>query len=306
MKRIICLSYVLLLCLLTSVSEASEVHVACDCDATSQCGNCNGGGNGCDTATASNGCDLLACDSLACDSLACDKSCGGTACGGECATCDGMGGCGGGCCLCKPRLFGLFAPSDHRFDNFISPMTNPVFFEDPRTLTEARFIFFNHVIPLTAGGGKAQLIAMQLRAALTDRLSIVAAKDGFITTTHPIVDDGWADVYVGLKYNLWADPCAQRLLSIGASYELPIGSSSAFQANGDGEFHLYLTGGTQIGAKSHWLSAGGVRLPVDRNDNSQSFYWSNHVDPNVAENSRGECLEDLHHPVLEVLASTKC
>lgn len=91
-------------------------------------------------------------------------------------------------------------------------MTNPVFFEDPRTLTEARFIFFHHVIPQDAGGGTAQLMAMQVRAALTDRLSIVAAKDGFVTSSHPLVDDGWADVYVGLKYNLLTDPCFQRLV----------------------------------------------------------------------------------------------
>ncbi|MCO6457020.1 MAG: hypothetical protein J5I93_17115 [Pirellulaceae bacterium] len=175
-------------------------------------------------------------------------------------------------------MFGLFAPSDHRFGRFISPMTNPVFFEDPRTLTEARFVFFHHVIPQDVGGGTAQLMAMQVRAALTERLSIVAAKDGFVTSSHPLVDDGWADVYVGLKYNLLADPCFQRLVSVGASYELPVGSRQTFQANGDGEFHIYLTGGTQIGCLSHWISGTGVRLPVDRNDNSQMWYWSNHFD----------------------------
>ena len=45
-------------------------------------------------------------------------------------------------------------------------MTNPVFFEDPRTLTEARMIFFQHKVPAAAGGGDVQLYAVQLRAAL--------------------------------------------------------------------------------------------------------------------------------------------
>lgn len=65
------------------------------------------------------------------------------------------------------KLFGIIASSDHCYDGFISPMTNPVYFEDPRTLTEARIIFANHTIPNGLGGGQAQLIAMQVRAALT-------------------------------------------------------------------------------------------------------------------------------------------
>src|SRR5690349_21238803 len=42
------------------------------------------------------------------------------------------------CCDCysgRHRLLGLFLPSDHCFDRFISPISNPFFFEDPRSLT---------------------------------------------------------------------------------------------------------------------------------------------------------------------------
>ena len=46
-------------------------------------------------------------------------------------------------------------------------MTNPIYFEDPRTLTEARFIYFHHKVPLAAAGGDVDLFAVQLRAALT-------------------------------------------------------------------------------------------------------------------------------------------
>lgn len=62
---------------------------------------------------------------------ACERCC---ECGDGC--CDACCDCGSACC--NKRLLGLIAPSDHCFDDFISPMTNPVFFEDPRTLTEAR------------------------------------------------------------------------------------------------------------------------------------------------------------------------
>lgn len=191
--------------------------------------------------------------------------------------CGGCGGCGNSCGG-RFSLAGLLTPSAPCFDNFISPITNPVFFEDPRTLTEARAIFMHHNVPLTAQDGDAQVFALQLRAALSDRLSLVAAKSGFITSTSPLIDDGWADMAVGLKYNLLANPQTQRLVSGGVSYELPIGSTRAQQGNGDGEFNLYLTGGSQLGQYGHWVSAAGLRLPSDTVDESQVCYWSNHWD----------------------------
>jgi hypothetical protein len=175
-------------------------------------------------------------------------------------------------------LLNLFAPSDYCFDDFISPMTNPLFFEDPRTLTEARFIFWQHRVPKLVGGGEVNLFALQLRAALSDRLSVIAMKDGYLTSSNPLVDDGWADISAGLKYNLFVNPHRQRLLSVGATYELPVGSTRTLQARGDGLFHIFLTGGTQIGDRWHWISGTGFNLPADRTDNSSFWYWSNHLD----------------------------
>ncbi len=90
--------------------------------------------------------------------------------------------------------------------------------------------------------------------------------------------DGWADLTAGVKYNLFANPQTQRLLSAGLTYEMPVGSSRALQGNGDGEFHLFLTGGAQIGSCWHWISGSGFRLPADTNEGSQMWYWSNHLD----------------------------
>jgi hypothetical protein len=160
-------------------------------------------------------------------------------------------------------------------------MTNPVFFEDPRIQTEAKVLFMQHRVPLTAGGGDVQLYGLQLQAALTDRLSVVADKDGFIVSQNPLVDDGWADVAVGLKYAVLADYEAQRLLSIGASYELPIGSTRSLQGNGSGEFHLYASAAAQLGCDWHWISGTGFRLPADTVDESQVWYWSNHLDRQI-------------------------
>lgn len=190
--------------------------------------------------------------------------------------------CGSGCAACDcPRLLGVIAPSDWCFQDFISPMTNPVYFEDPRTLTEARFIYIHHKTPSLAPGltsDAIQLFALQLRAALTERLSVIATKDGFITSESPLLNDGWADVNAGLKYNLYRDVERQQLLSAGLTFEMPTGSTRTLQGNGDGMFHLFLTGGAQVGDDAHIVSAAGFWLPTDTAAENQVWYWSNHID----------------------------
>lgn len=201
--------------------------------------------------------------------------------GGQNSPCDTCGGgCEGSQCNFDCGLFSrnLIKKSDHAFDSFISPMTNPVFFEDPRNLTEARGIFMNHNVPAAAGGGDVQLYAVQLRARLSENVSLIATKDGYITSSNPLINDGWADFSAGLKFNLIRDTCNQRLLSGGFTFELPTGEADPLQGNGDGELNLFFTGGTQLGSKSHWISAGGVRLPMNSTDESSSCYLSNHVD----------------------------
>ena len=176
------------------------------------------------------------------------------------------------------RILGLFRESDHQFDSFISPMTNPVYFEDPRTLTEARAIFINHGLPDSLGGGTVQVYATQLRAALTENLSIIATKDGYIVSESPILDDGFADVSAGLKLNVFKNVESQTLLSVGTVFEIPAGSHTALQGNGSGEFHLFATGGTEFLPDWHLVSGSGFRLPADKSAQNQMWYWSNHVD----------------------------
>ena len=203
----------------------------------------------------------------------CDSGCD-TSCDSGCNSgCDGLGGCDDGL-----LGYGLIKHSDSCFNDFISPMTNPVFFEDPRNLTEVRFIFLNHDLPGSLGGNSVQVYAMQVRAALTERLSLIATKDGFIYTQSPILDSGYADIAAGLKYNLYRDVCKGRLLSAGFTYEIPSGSNKSLQGNGNGELNLFVSGGTRIGDKAHWISTSGMREPMDTNLENRLFYFSNHLD----------------------------
>ena len=190
--------------------------------------------------------------------------------------CDDTACCDAGCD--DSWTLSLFAPSDHCFDDFISPMTNPVYFEDPRTLSEARLIFLTHKVPAAALGGRVNIVALQLRAALNDRLSIIATKDGFATSDNTLIQDGWLDINVGLKYNLYRDAACGQLLSAGVTYEAPFGSPQTQQGNGDGVFNLFTTGGTRIGQQGHWISTGGFTLAANPAVESDFAYWSNHFD----------------------------
>ncbi len=210
-----------------------------------------------------------------CDWLRCDAGCDGSAaCPAERLVEGLFGGLG-------------FAPSDSCYNDFISPITNIVHFEDPRTVTELRPIFIHNEVPNSAGGGDVQLIAMHVRAALNDRLSIVAAKDGFITSDNPLIEDGWADISIGLKYNVWKDPCEQWIVSAGFAYEMPTGSHRTLQGNGDGKFALYLTAGTEFADCWHYVTTSGFRLPANTNEESQVWYWSQHVDRKLTDNLYG-------------------
>ena len=174
--------------------------------------------------------------------------------------------------------FNLLRPSDHGFDSMISPMTNPLFFEDPRTLTEARAIYANHNVPAAVGGGSVHFMAVQMRFAINDRLSLIATKDGYMTSTNPLIDDGWADVALGFKLNLFRDPYQQSITSVGFTYDIPVGSTRSLQGNGDGEFHLFFSSARKLTQNINWITAGGIRLPLDGNAESTSTYSSNHID----------------------------
>lgn len=176
------------------------------------------------------------------------------------------------------KLFGLIGRSDHNFDGFISPMTNPIYFEDPRTLTEARFIFMNHQIPNALGGDQIQAVAMQARLALTDNLSIIATKDGFVWSESSLLANGFLDVNAGLKYNLFKDASTQSLLSTGFTYGIPLGSHQTLQGKGNGEFNFFLSGAQQFGDYWHFMSTFGARIPANNNAYSESTYFSNHLD----------------------------
>lgn len=171
-----------------------------------------------------------------------------------------------------------FLQSDHCFDGFIGPISNPVLSKDPRTLTEARFIFLNNWFPSShplTQGGKAQVYAMQVRVALSERLSLIADKDGYINFDTPgYTEDGWANIGAGLKYLLVRDVERQFLLSSGFMYEFSSGEEKVFQSHGGGLLDVFATMGKEFGESTHVLWTVGEQFALDNTQNSSFFYSS--------------------------------
>lgn len=172
--------------------------------------------------------------------------------------------------------------SDRAFDGFIEPVTNPAFFEDPRSRTRLRFLFINQLIPEGSllRGGDLQVYGLEAAFALTNRLSIIAQKDGYIELQSDLLPktEGTADIATGLKYVLIRDVENQFIVSTGVQFEWSNGSSDVFQGNGDGVWNVFVSGGKEIACDTHFVAAFGGHFPSDPSAESTSLYYSLHLD----------------------------
>jgi hypothetical protein len=178
------------------------------------------------------------------------------------------------------RLF----ESDHQFDDFVGPLTNPINSKDPRSLTEARILFVSDwgrpATPVIRGGN-FQVYALQLRLALTDRLSLIADKDG-IAAFHPAGKGtkdsvGLLNISAGLKYVLVRDVERKFLFTVGGQFEPPTGGANVFSGYGNGILGLFAIVGKEFGNKNHFLATVGQNIPMSA-QNSGYFYTSLHLD----------------------------
>jgi len=180
------------------------------------------------------------------------------------------------------------------FAGFISPVSNPVNFEDPRPTTEIRPIYAYHHIAqdFPTNGGDAHVVAAQLRLALTDRIGFIATKDGY-TWVRPGAKgaapvEGYADLAFGLKGVLYRDPDQHTLATFGFRYEAPSGNKDVFQGQGSGQLNPFLSGlwGTD---RAHLMAYTGPRISIDGADSS---YWDTSV--------HGDYRFENFFPLLEV------
>jgi hypothetical protein len=182
-------------------------------------------------------------------------------------------GTGGTCCT-----------GDDWKDQLISPVGNPIYFEDARITTEARPIFMEHFLPRQfryAGGqlplgGDVQVYALQLRAALTERLAFIATKDGYIQfrPNHTLGHShGWADLAAGFKYALIEKPDDQLLITPGFTVTIPTGTERVFQGHGYGEENLFVSAVKGFD-NLHLTGNLGVIIPNSFEKNTAQMHYS--------------------------------
>ena len=183
--------------------------------------------------------------------------------------------------------------SDHLFDDFISPVSNPLYFEDPRSLTEVRPIFIYQKTPSSTpfyAGGDIFYFGVQGRLALTERFSFVVSNLGGIWQTLDApagnFQDGgaFAEFHIGPKFTFIRNKEFDALVAGGLTFELPIGGSQVFQNTGSLSLTPYISYGqgflkTYYG-KFHFMNTTGYSIGVD-GDRTDRFFSSFHLDYDV-------------------------
>jgi hypothetical protein len=134
-------------------------------------------------------------------------------------------------------------------------------------------------------GGQVQVMALQIRYALTERLGLIASKDGYIqfqpknTLSHGY---GWADLAAGLKYELIKDEPDQFILTPGFTLTVPTGSRDVYQGNGSGVWNLFASaekGFDQL----HITGNAGFNIPNNFAQNTAQLHYSLQVDYHVCQ-----------------------
>lgn len=175
---------------------------------------------------------------------------------------------------------------------YVPPITNPTFNETPFITTELRPIYIYHDIPsgFLTNGGDVNVVAAQIRYALTDRLALIATKDGYsdLDFNAGLPDtDGFLNIAAGLKYAFIVDPVNQFMLSGGVRYEIPAGNIESggvqIQEGGDGFINLFVTAAKEVGALQVQGSAN-VNLAIDSDHDSSIFVLSLHANYELTEN----------------------
>src|SRR5262249_14417251 len=150
--------------------------------------------------------------------------------------------------------------SDHCFDGFISPVTSPFLFEDPRSLTEVRPIFLWQQTPTTNPifhGGDIEFFGIQARLAVTERLSFTMTRLGWTWIEPHNPTDGitnrsdFTGIDLGVKYTFLRNEQTGTLGAAGLTFQLPAGSHQVFQDTGMFSLRPYLTMGQNFGRSSY-------------------------------------------------------
>lgn len=197
---------------------------------------------------------------------------------------------------------GSIGKGEHKY---VPAISNPLFNETPYITTEIRPIYFHQKMPSNQAGlfgGRIDVVAAEIRVALTDNLGIIATKDGyawvdFDDTTNTATDDpeGLANISLGLKYAFHNDVENGSIATAGVEYEPPSGTLSIntvlphpldnvdLQESGDGFINFFLTGAKRY-EKLGLQASVGVNAALDSDHDSSLIHYTLHADYELVEN----------------------
>jgi hypothetical protein len=175
------------------------------------------------------------------------------------------------------------------FTHYVSPVSSPIFNETPYITTEVRPMWLHQDIPsqFATDGGDIDVLAVQIRVALTDRLGFIATKDGWadIDFDQAVPDEsGAVNVAFGFKYAAVALPESNTLVTLGVKYEAPSGgirtANIKLQGQGAGMIDVFAAAARtfdRIGVEANL----GAQIAMDGDDDTSFLHYSLHVDYDV-------------------------
>jgi hypothetical protein len=187
--------------------------------------------------------------------------------------------------------------SDHCFDEFASPVSNPFLFEDPRALTEIRPLFIWQTVPNSNSvyrGGSALFYGTQARIAFTDQWSVVLNKLGGVTVdpgngSRLQSNSGFAELWLGPKFTFLRNTESGTVAAAGVTFQIPTGSTPVAQDTGSLSMTPYLTAAQNFGCTSYGsfnaMAEIGYTFRADA-QRSDYFFTSWHLDFDVGNQHR--------------------
>jgi hypothetical protein len=166
------------------------------------------------------------------------------------------------------------------FEQFYDPVGQPIYFESPLVNTSVRLLFLHHEFPEKSQlqGGHVDVLAAQARIAVTERLAIIATKDGYSWLDAGALpeDEGWNDIALGVKYAFWVDREREFVMTGGLRWQW---------GNGDGEVLQGLSpelspfiSVAKGWDKFHTIANLTYRLPIDSDEGNDILQWDVHLD----------------------------
>jgi hypothetical protein len=194
-----------------------------------------------------------------------------------------------------PRWFpDLRCDRTGRYQGFVEPVTLPYLFEDPFITTGLQLVGIWHSFPDSSvfQGGQAGVLALQARVAVTDRLALIATRDGIMFLDPrtelggaDVLDDqtGFMDIALGAKYALVELPEHDFILTPALRFQVPVGQQDVLQGNGDGLLIPSFSFAKGFG-RFHVIGSFGANIPfVDGGENNSNVFWNAHFDYALAE-----------------------